>query len=85
MTLIESTYLCDSLPRESSFQALDDVSDVYGIRRISFDDSTRSIRVEYDKSRLTEYDVAALLRDAGIDLRNPVPGAIYERGRHWRR
>lgn len=72
MTLVESTYFCDSLPRESSLQALDEVRDVYGIRRISFDDNGCSIRVEYDKSRLTEYDVAALLRDAGIVLRKPL-------------
>ena len=72
MTLVESTYFCDSLPRESSLQALDEVRDVYGIRRISFDDNVCSIRVEYDKSRLTEYDVAALLRDAGIVLRKPL-------------
>ena len=72
MTLIERTYLCDCLPRESSLRALDDVRDVYGIRRISFNDIACSIRVEYDKSRLTEYDVAALLRDAGVALHNSV-------------
>ena len=72
MTLIERTYLCDCLPRESSLRALDDVRDVYGIRRIFFNDRACSIRVEYDKSRLTEYDVAALLRAAGVVLHNPV-------------
>ena len=71
MTLIESTYFCACLPGESSMRALDDVRDVYGVRRIYFNDIACSIRVEYDKSRLTEYDIAALLRDAGIVLHNP--------------
>jgi hypothetical protein len=42
--------------------------DVYGIRRITFDEKERTLRVEFDASRLKEPAVAALLRRAGIDV-----------------
>ena len=53
-------------------RALDTMRDVYGIRRISFDESDRTVRVEYDGTRLDVQEVAALLRRAGLDLRERV-------------
>ena len=50
-------------------QALDQVREVYGVRRLWFDKNARSIQVEYDASRLRADDVAALLREAGVALR----------------
>jgi hypothetical protein len=49
-------------------QALDTVRGVYGVRQLSFDEKAHTIWVEYDASHMTEDDVIALLRDAGIDL-----------------
>ena len=49
--------------------ALGQVSDVYGIRRVQFDEPERQIRVEYDATRLNEATVENLLRNAGFDLR----------------
>lgn len=46
--------------------ALDQVRDVFGIYRISFDEDATLIKIEYDAARLNEYDVAALLRAAGF-------------------
>jgi hypothetical protein len=50
-------------------RAIDNVRDVYGIRRITFDEKQRSVRVEFDASRMKAPTVAALLRRAGIDVR----------------
>jgi len=46
--------------------ALDQVRSVYGIYGISFDDRLNLVRVQYDATRLAEYDIAALLRAAGF-------------------
>lgn len=69
MTQLEVRFRYGAAPGEAELRALDAVRDVYGIRRVSFDDKERIIRVEYDASRLKEPVVAALLRRAGIDLR----------------
>ena len=50
-------------------RGLDRLRQVYGIWRLQLDESDRAIRVEYDVSRLTHQDVAALLRSAGIGVR----------------
>jgi hypothetical protein len=68
MTLMDATFNYMSPPRESEMRALDHVREVYGMRQLTFDEREHSICVEYDASRLTEDDVAALLRAAGISL-----------------
>ncbi len=49
-------------------RALDNVREVYGIRKISFKESERIIRVEFDASRFKEPVIAGLLRRSGLDL-----------------
>ena len=49
-------------------RALDSMREVYGVRRIAFDEAERSVRVEFDASRLKEPVIAALLRRTGLDL-----------------
>ena len=48
--------------------ALDALRDVYGVRRITFNESERIVRVEFDASRFKEPVVAGLLRRTGLDL-----------------
>lgn len=69
MTQLEVGFRYGSLPGEAAFRAIDSLRDVYGIRRVTFDEKARTVRVEFDASRLKEPAVAALLRRAGIDLR----------------
>ena len=76
MTLVDSTFIYGSSPRESAFRALDHIRDVYGIRHVSLDAKARAIRVEFDASRLTEDDLTALLRGAGFDVRRWARGAV---------
>jgi hypothetical protein len=55
-------------PTETTMKALDYVREVYGVRRIRFNEAERSIRIEYDATRLNEDTVAALLRGTGLEL-----------------
>jgi hypothetical protein len=68
MTQLEVAYRYGRPPGESEHRALDSVREVYGIRRISFNEKDRVMRVEFDASRLTEPMVARLLRNAGVDV-----------------
>jgi hypothetical protein len=68
VTLLEVVYRYGRPPRQSEQRALDNVREVYGIRRISFNEKERTLRVEFDASRLTEPMVAGLLRGAGVDV-----------------
>jgi hypothetical protein len=69
MTQLEVRFRYGTQPGEREMSAVDNLRDVYGIRKITFDDKERIVRVEFDASRLKEPTVAALLRRAGIDLR----------------
>ena len=66
---MEVAYRYGATPGEAKLRALDAVREVYGIRRLSFDHKQRSVRVEYDASRMKEPVIAGLLRRAGIDVR----------------
>ena len=59
-------------PGAQVLRGLDTARDVYGIRKISFDEKERTVRVEYDGTRLHPDTVAALLRRAGLDLKDRV-------------
>jgi len=40
------------------------------VRNVVFNEKDRTVRVEFDASRLTEDAIAKLLRQAGIDVRD---------------
>ncbi len=69
MTAVEVLFRYGMPPGEKEMNALGQISDVYGIRRVQFDETERQIRVEYDATRLNEATVENLLRQAGFDLR----------------
>jgi TolB-like protein len=48
--------------------ALGRVREVYGIRHLQFDEAAKTVRVEYDATRLTEPIVHQLLRRSGLDV-----------------
>ncbi len=45
--------------------AISKVREVYGIRRLEFNETEKTVRVEYDATRLNEPVVHQLLRRAG--------------------
>ena len=69
MTQLEVRYRYVDRPSEREMRAIDAMREVYGIRRIAFDEKERVIKIEFDASRLKEPSVAALLRRAGMDLK----------------
>jgi hypothetical protein len=68
MTQLDVLYRYGSAPTERAVLALSKVRDVYGVRRTSFDEAAKTVRVEYDASRLTEPVIHQLLRRAGLDI-----------------
>jgi hypothetical protein len=68
MTQLEVAYRYVTPPTEATMRALDSVREVYGIRRITFKESDRIVRVEFDASRFKEPVIAGLLRRSGLDL-----------------
>jgi len=69
MTTVEVLFRYGMPPGENEMGALGQLSDVYGIRRLQFNEPERTIRGEYDATRLNESTVENLLRSAGFDIR----------------
>lgn len=68
MTLVDVLFRYGAQPDENVMSAYGQLSDVYGIRKLRLKESDRTIRVEYDATRLTEAKVEGLLRAAGFDI-----------------
>ncbi len=68
MTPVDVVFPYGTPPGEREMRALDNVWEVYGIRRIQVNEKESTIRIEYDATRLNEATVAGLLRRAGIDV-----------------
>jgi hypothetical protein len=68
MTLVDVLFRYGLPPNERVMSAYGQLSDVYGIRRLQLNEADRTIRVEYDATRLTEAKVEGLLRAAGFDI-----------------
>jgi hypothetical protein len=69
MTYMDIAYRYGATPGEREMRAIDGMREVYGIRKVDFQEKDKTVRVEYDASRLNEGAVAKLLRQAGIDVR----------------
>jgi len=68
MTAVDVYFRYGRIPSPAEMRALDRVREVYGIRRTVLNEKDRTLRVEFDASRLKEDTVAALLRRAGLDI-----------------
>ncbi|HEY1159382.1 MAG TPA: hypothetical protein VGE83_02060 [Terracidiphilus sp.] len=68
MTTVEIIYRYSTPPTELAVFALASTKDVYGIRRLIFDHAARTLRVEYDATRLTPAAVTKLVRQAGLEI-----------------
>jgi hypothetical protein len=72
MTYLDVVFQYESIPGENELRAIDGMREVYGIRSVRFNEKERTVRVEFDASRLKPDAVSKLLRQAGIDVREPV-------------
>ena len=68
MTQLDVLYRYGVPPTERGMLALAKVRDVYGVRRMEIDEAEKTVRVEYDASRLTGPVIYQLLRRAGLDI-----------------
>jgi len=68
MTQLDVMYRFGAVPSEASMMALGRVREVYGVRRVTFDEAAKTVRVEYDATRLTEPVIHQLLRRCGLDM-----------------
>jgi copper chaperone CopZ len=68
MTSVDVAFRYGKQPGPEELRAIDALREVYGIRRVQFNEKESTVRVEFDASRMKEDTVAGLLRRAGIDL-----------------
>lgn len=68
MTQLDVMYRFGRPPGEATGMALGRVREVYGIRSLGVDEVARTVRIEFDASRLTEAVIHGLLRRTGLDL-----------------
>jgi hypothetical protein len=73
MTQLDVLYRYGAAPSEAAVLAIAKVREVYGVRQLAFDESARTVRVEYDATRLTEPVIHQLLRRAGLDVVERLP------------
>jgi hypothetical protein len=76
MTTVEILYRYATPPTEQTTFALARAKDVYGIRRLSFDRAARTLRIEYDATRLNAAAVTKLVREAGLEINTEVAIAL---------
>jgi hypothetical protein len=68
MTYLDIVYNYGSQPTENALRAIDSMREVYGVRSVRFNEKDRTVRVEFDASRMKQDSVVKMLRQAGIDL-----------------
>ncbi len=73
MTQLDVLYRYHVPPTEAATMAIARLREVYGIRRLELRETEKTVRIEYDASRLTEPVIHQLLRRAGLDIVEEVP------------
>ena len=73
MTQLDVLYRYGVPPTEAATLAAANLREVYGVRKLEFDETKKTVRVEYDATRLTEPVIHELLRRAGLDIVEALP------------
>jgi hypothetical protein len=73
MTTVEIQYSYAEQPTEAALFALSSAREVYGIRRLAFDHTAKTLLVEYDATRLNAATVTSLVRRAGVQIAEELP------------
>ena len=68
MTTVDILFRYATQPTEVVTFALASAREVYGVRSMSFDRAARTLRVEYDATRLNAATVSRLVRQAGLEI-----------------
>jgi hypothetical protein len=73
MTSVEILFRYATPPTDAVTFALANAGKVYGVRRLSFDRAARTLRVEYDATRLNAATVTKLVLQAGLEIVEELP------------
>jgi hypothetical protein len=73
MTTVEIVYRYAAPPTDQVATALARVRDVYGIRHLGLDGQARTLRIEFDATRLNAAAVTRLVRNAGLEVEEAPP------------
>jgi hypothetical protein len=73
MTQLDVLYRYGTPPTEAAALAIARIREVYGVRQLTFDEAKKTVRVEYDATRLNEPMIHQLLRRAGLDIVEKLP------------
>lgn len=73
MTQLDVLYRYGAPPAEAAITAIARLREVYGIRRVELREAEKTVRVEFDASRLTQPVIHQLLRRAGLDIVEELP------------
>jgi hypothetical protein len=68
MTTVDVVYRYGAPPTDSAALAIARLREVYGVRAVQLRETEKTVRVEYDSTRLTEAVIHQLLRRAGLDV-----------------
>ena len=72
MTQLDVLFRYNEQPDERAVCALSTLTEVYGIRSVRVDEAARTVRVEFDATRLNKVMVGHLLRRAGMSVTEEV-------------
>jgi hypothetical protein len=72
MTYLDIVFRYGAAPGEKELRAIDGMREVYGVRGVQFNEQERTVRVEFDASRMKTDSIARLFRQAGVDVREPL-------------
>jgi len=73
MTQLDVLYRYGVPPTEAAALAIARTREVYGVRQVEFNEAEKTVRVEYDATRLNEAMIHQLLRRAGLDIVEKMP------------
>jgi hypothetical protein len=73
MTQLDVLYRYGASPSEAATLAMARIREVYGVRRLEFNEAEKTVRIEYDATRLNEPVIHQLLRRAGLDIVEKMP------------
>jgi hypothetical protein len=73
MTQLDVLYRYGIPPAEHAVAAIARLREIYGVRKLELNEAARTVRIEYDASRLNEAVIHQMLRRAGLDVVETVP------------
>ena len=73
MTQLDVLYRYGVPPTEAAVAAIARLREVYGVRKLELREAEKTIRIEYDASRLNEPVIHQMLRRAGLDVVETMP------------